>query len=269
VRAGALSDEEVGKYVGAHFVSAWRKVGTFQVVQVNGKAAIRQGGNIAVYFCTPDLEVVNVIAGPVNRDTFLREAKWAVETFAAAMASSKGYREPLVAAIEEAHEQRVEEGPTCGLRARAIKARLPKHAGRTPSFSTLRGALAEYSTAVELRDTAVQWSGCDFDGTQTQVIYGATTTNLVWNGNATVVQGYDAVRVLAVLTLGGRNMHEYLAERGFPKLDSLCKDVFENVLGEVVSDQPVSVTTMDDMFDRTERCHALVKYVQAIEARGK
>jgi len=273
VRAGALSHEAVGTFVGAHFVSAWRRVGTFQVVQIEGKTAIRQGGNIAVYFCTPDLEVVNAIAGPVNPDAFLREAKWAVETFSAAMMSSKGHREALVAAIEEAHEKRADEQLTCGLKARGfVKA---KRAGKAMKVqpAALQSALSDYSTAIALNgcETAVPWGGYDLGATQTQVINGAVTTNLVCCGNEALVQNLDvqAAQVLTLLTRGGRNMHEYLGGRGLPKLESIAKEVFETVLGEVVSDQPVSVTKMDDLFENAGRCSRLRGFVCTREYREK
>jgi hypothetical protein len=41
----------------------------------------KQGGNVAAYFCTPEGRVLHVVAGPVDADTFLREARWANETF--------------------------------------------------------------------------------------------------------------------------------------------------------------------------------------------
>src|SRR5262249_1181884 len=47
-------------------------VGTFTL---NGSQ--KQGGNVASYFCTPDGRVLHAIAGPVDADTMLREARWA------------------------------------------------------------------------------------------------------------------------------------------------------------------------------------------------
>jgi hypothetical protein len=41
----------------------------------------KQGGNVASYFCTPDGQVLHVVAGPVKADELLREARWAVETY--------------------------------------------------------------------------------------------------------------------------------------------------------------------------------------------
>jgi hypothetical protein len=71
----ALANPEVGEYLNKHFVSTYQKVGTFQIV--NGQ---KQGGNVASYFCTPKNGVLDAVAGPVNADAFLREARWVVET---------------------------------------------------------------------------------------------------------------------------------------------------------------------------------------------
>lgn len=55
-------------------MSAHKKVGTFRKV-----GGAKQGGNVATYFCRPDETVIHVIPGPVDADTFLREARWAVD----------------------------------------------------------------------------------------------------------------------------------------------------------------------------------------------
>jgi hypothetical protein len=72
----ALANEGVGKFFKAHFVASYQKIGTFRI---DGKQ--KQGGNVASYFCTPDGRVLHVVAGPVNADVLLREARWAVETW--------------------------------------------------------------------------------------------------------------------------------------------------------------------------------------------
>lgn len=60
-------------------MSAFQKVATFQI---NGGQ--KQGGNVASYFCTPEGLVLHAVAGPVDADTFLREARWAHDTYEAA-----------------------------------------------------------------------------------------------------------------------------------------------------------------------------------------
>jgi hypothetical protein len=72
----ALANEEVGNYLNRHFVSSFQKVGTFRV-----SGAEKQGGNVACYFCTPKGQVLHLIAGPVDATSFLREARWVMETW--------------------------------------------------------------------------------------------------------------------------------------------------------------------------------------------
>jgi hypothetical protein len=72
----ALTDQQVGQYLNRHFVSAFQKVATFRI---NGGQ--KQGGNVAAYFCTPAGLVLHAVAGPVDAETFLREARWANETY--------------------------------------------------------------------------------------------------------------------------------------------------------------------------------------------
>ena len=80
----ALANESVGEYVNEHFVTAYQKVGTFRLV--NGK---KQGGNVASYFCLPDGTVLHAVAGPVNAEKFMQEARFAVETHKLAAANSR------------------------------------------------------------------------------------------------------------------------------------------------------------------------------------
>jgi len=97
-----LAKEKVGKYVNTHFVSAFQKVATFQI---NGNQ--KQGGNVASYFCTPDGLVLHAIAGPVNDDVFLREARWAVETYNLALLDKNKTTVQLRAAFQKAHMDRL------------------------------------------------------------------------------------------------------------------------------------------------------------------
>jgi hypothetical protein len=71
-----LANPDVGQYLNRHFASAFQKVATFQI---NGGR--KQGGNVAAYFATPEGRVLHAVAGPVNAETFLREARWVHDTF--------------------------------------------------------------------------------------------------------------------------------------------------------------------------------------------
>jgi hypothetical protein len=82
----ALANETVGEYVNEHFVTAYQKVGTFRVNLNNGQ---KQGGNVATYFCLPDGTVLHAVAGPVNAQKFMQEARFAVETHKLAAANAR------------------------------------------------------------------------------------------------------------------------------------------------------------------------------------
>jgi hypothetical protein len=99
----ALKNLSVGQYLDRHFVSAFQKVATFQI---NG--CVKQGGNVAAYFCTPDGLVLHAIAGPVNAHTFLREARWANETYQLAQLEHPG-RAQLQAFFRQAHLDRLQK----------------------------------------------------------------------------------------------------------------------------------------------------------------
>jgi hypothetical protein len=65
----------VAEYVNEHCIATYMKVGTFQ--KIGGQ---KVGGNVASYFCLYDGSVLHGIAGPVDANRFLSEARWAVET---------------------------------------------------------------------------------------------------------------------------------------------------------------------------------------------
>jgi hypothetical protein len=98
----ALANEEVGSYLNKNFCSAYQKVGTFRIV--NGQ---KQGGNVASYFCLHDGTVLHAIAGPVDAKTFLREARWVVETRKKAILDSHGDSNRYRALIRYAHQERL------------------------------------------------------------------------------------------------------------------------------------------------------------------
>ena len=93
----ALANPEVGKYVNEYFVSSFQKVATFKIV---GKARSRAATSPA-YFCAPDGRVLHGVAGPVDAATFLREAKWVVETAKKAIEGEQGRRRQVQGALPQ------------------------------------------------------------------------------------------------------------------------------------------------------------------------
>ena len=59
---------------------------------VNGQ---KQGGNVASYFCLSDGTVVHAVAGPLDAQQFLQEAKWAVEVRKLAVSEAGGERRSI------------------------------------------------------------------------------------------------------------------------------------------------------------------------------
>jgi hypothetical protein len=99
-----LTNEQVGRYLNDHFVSAFQKVGTFRIA--NGQ---KQGGNVASYFCLSDGCVLHVVAGPVDAATLLREARWVVETRKLAISQSDRALDQYKAIFRKAHADRLRQ----------------------------------------------------------------------------------------------------------------------------------------------------------------
>jgi hypothetical protein len=106
----ALANDKVAEYLNEHFVATYLKVGTFRIV--NGQ---KQGGNVASYFCLPDGAVVHALAGKVDANELLREARWALETRKAALTLSTKFAtgdvnlEKFASHIRKAHEERLRD----------------------------------------------------------------------------------------------------------------------------------------------------------------
>jgi hypothetical protein len=100
---GALTNPQVGDFVNRNFISTYVKVGTFQLV--NGQ---KQGGNVATYFCTTDGNVLHAIAGPVDANTFLYEARWIVNVQQRASLEGRDSPERYKQIVRDAHADRLE-----------------------------------------------------------------------------------------------------------------------------------------------------------------
>lgn len=126
----ALANEKVGDYLNDHFVSSFLKVGTFTIA--NGQ---KQGGNVATYFCLPDGSVLHAIAGPVNADVMLREARWAVETRKMATFEAAGSPQKYRDLLRKSHAERLQA--EAGLNARQVQLSAPRIPGATLSTTPL------------------------------------------------------------------------------------------------------------------------------------
>jgi hypothetical protein len=97
------------------FVAAFQQVGSFRVskpVDPRGKTRFshlsKQGGNLVSYFCTPDMEVLHMLVGPVQPEALIEGARWALA--AQQRITESGERRPeRIAACREAHGELVRD----------------------------------------------------------------------------------------------------------------------------------------------------------------
>ena len=59
-------------------MAAHQQVGSFEVVNRAG-VLVKNGGNVASYFCTPDGRVIHAVTGPVSAEELLAAARWVVD----------------------------------------------------------------------------------------------------------------------------------------------------------------------------------------------
>lgn len=216
----ALADPKVGEFVNKYFVCAFQRVGTFKIV---GKQ--KQGGNVASYFCAPDGRVLHAVAGPVDAATFLRESKWIVETATKAIEDSKGDGGKFKVIMRTAHADKLRREH--GLTVEPVtfdppQAQDPKDAltYRDPTGRPLAPVL------------------------KPAPIDGPDVTFRAMQENAKSAPG--AARVMDkqnrawVLGTQGR-VHVLMAAHSMSSIDRVYASVFEGILGERISTQPVEI----------------------------
>jgi hypothetical protein len=223
----ALANPEVGKYLNEYFCSSFQKVATFRIVGNQ-----KQGGNVASYFCAPDGRVLHCVAGPVDAQTMLREAKWVVQTAEAAIKESKNDGAKFKALFRRAHADRlkaenglvvepvtfdpvVEQDPNSALTyndptGRPLAPKLPPPPLDGPDVGIKEQVLR-----------SLQAKAAGAPGAQTMIDRGGRR----W------VLGNQA------------RVHMLLAGHCLAKIEKLYGSVFEGILGEKISTKPVEVVT--------------------------
>jgi len=221
----ALANPEVGKYVNEHFSSSFQKVATFKIV-----GGAKQGGNVAAYFCAPDGRVLHAIAGPVDAPTFLREAKWVVETTKKAMKAADGDGGKFKAFFRAAHAQKLKD--EAGLVVEAVTfdppdAQDPKDAltFRDPSGQPLAPRLPP----PPIDGPDVSLAKAELETRQLNAANSPGAGEIVCRGG----------RKCAINNQG--RVDQILAGHAMVKIERIYGTVFENILGEKISTKPVEV----------------------------
>jgi len=211
----ALANPEVGAYLNKHFVSSFQKVATFRIVNNQ-----KQGGNVASYFCAPDGRVLHCVAGPVDAQTMLREAKWVVETAKKAIEESKKQEIPFKVIFRKMHAERLRQEHGLVVEVASFDAPDPQDDGpltyRDPSGRPLMPVLV-----------APPIDGPDVEFRALAKAEAA---------------GAPAVKDKAGRgwSLGNQGrVHQLMAAYSMVKIEKVYATVFQNILGEQVSQQPV------------------------------
>jgi hypothetical protein len=216
----ALANPEVGKFLNENFVSSFQKVATFRIV---GKQ--KQGGNVASYFCAPDGRVLHVVAGPVNADQLLREAKWVVQTTERAMNEAKNDGAAFKAIFRKAHAERLRT----------------EHGLVVQPVTYDQPVSEDGKSALTYRDPSGQplapvLPPSPIDGPDVKF-------HLM---QATAARSAGALPISDVrgrrFVLGNQGRaHMLLAAHAMAKIETLYGSVFEGILGERISTRPVEI----------------------------
>jgi hypothetical protein len=216
----ALNNAEVGKYINEYFVSSFQKVATFKIVNKQ-----KQGGNVAAYFCAPNGRVLHVVAGPVNADTMLKEAKWVVDTTKKAMKDAKKDGAKFKAIFRKAHAEklRAEFGVVVEpITFDPVVEQDPKSAltYKDPSGRPLAPELPP--PPIDGPDVELKAKQDAAKAAPGAAEFACRRGGKVWLNN----QG---------------RVHQLMAAHCMGKIKTLYGTVFENILGEKISTKPVEV----------------------------
>ena len=217
----ALADPRVGQYLNEYFASSFQKVATFRVA-----GGQKQGGNVASYFCAPDGRVLHAVAGPVDADTLLREARWVVETVQKLMKESDGDGAKFKALLRTAHAER-----------------LRRESGLVVEPVTFDAAEPGEDSALTYRDPsgrplAPKLPPPPIDGPDVSFRMAQEAAAKA----AGAMPAIDRRGRRWVLGNQGR-VHHLLAAHALTKIETVYGSVFEGILGEKVSTKPVDVVT--------------------------
>jgi hypothetical protein len=218
----ALANEQVGKYVNEFFVSSFQRVGTFRIV---GKQ--KQGGNVAAYFCAPDGRVLHCVAGPVDAGTMLREAKWVVETAKKGIEHAKGDGAAFKAYFRKAHAERLRNEH--GLVVDPVTF-------DPPDPQDLSGPLTYRDPSG--RPLAPKLPPPPIDGPDVKLRH--LQESFAKSAPAGAIHVADRRGGRWVLGTQGR-VHHLMTAHSMVKIENIYGAVFEGILGERISTQPVQI----------------------------
>lgn len=230
----ALADPRVGRFINENCVSSFQKVATFRIV--NGQ---KQGGNVAAYFCAPDGRVLHVVAGPVDADTMLREARWAVDTARRCVAESKGDGAKFKQLFRTAHAEKLARETGITVEPVTYDPPDPMGEGDALTYRDPTGRpLAPRLPPPPIDGPDVTLGGAEFAARQAAANAAPGARVVADKRGRPVVVNNQALA------------SRLLAAHALLPIERLYGTVFEAILGEKVSTRPVEVATPFPWVDR-------------------
>lgn len=224
----------MGSYLNEHCVASFQKVATFKIVDGN-----KQGGNVAGYFCAPDGRVLHAVAGPVDADTMLREAKWVVETARRGIAESKGDGARFKAVLRQAHADKLRLETGVAVEAVTFDPPAPMADGDALTYRDPSGRpLAPRLPPPPIDGPDVRLGEAEFNRRQAAA-----------NGGAGAKMVADA-RGRRVVVNNQSLVNQLMAAHALAPIERVYGSVFENILGERISTKPVEVVNPFPWVDR-------------------
>jgi len=220
----ALAAPEVGKYLNENFCSSFQKVATFKIVGNQ-----KQGGNVASYFCAPDGRVLHVVAGPVDSNTLLKEAKWVVENTRKAIEESKGNGGQFKAHFRKAHAERLKNEHGLVVEPVTFDPLIEQDPKSALTYNDPTG-----------RPLAPKLPPVPVDGPDVGIRAEAAQKSAALAPGAR--QLMDRRGRPWVLGNQGR-VHMLMAGHCMGKIETVYASIFEGILGEKISTKPVEVVT--------------------------
>jgi hypothetical protein len=221
----ALANPEVGKFINENFVSSFQKVATFRIV---GKQ--KQGGNVASYFCAPDGRVLHCVAGPVNAQTLLREAKWVVQTVERAMKEAKDDGAAFKAIFRKAHAEKLRT--ESGLAVQPVTFDPPED--QDPNSALTYRDPTGRPLAPKLPPAPIDGVDVKFRAVQAEAMGRAKAAA---PGMAVVADRRGG----RVALNNQARVHLLMAAHCMQPIEKLYGSIFEGILGERISTRPVEV----------------------------
>ena len=220
----ALANPEVGKFINEHFVCSFQKVGTFRIV--NGQ---KQGGNVATYFCAPDGRVLHCIAGPVDAQTMLREARWVIRTVERCLEEHKTTGTPFKVLVRRAHAQKLRD--ETGLVVEALEFDYVPNEGALTYRDPTGRPIAPVLPPPPIEGPDVTLGEAVFNARQSAQANAPGAKLLLDKGGRRVNVGNQA------------QVSHLLAAHALQPIEKVYGTVFEGILGEKVSMRPVEIVT--------------------------